>query len=96
MQLLVVTSYSADFLSHDLQYYKPDAVSTDKVVKLDSELHTQLPVLGSIVVEVGSHFMHLNDAADSDKGNVKPGLHSQSLFPVTKVVDYSSHVLLQN
>lgn len=75
MQLLVVASYSAEFLSHDKQYYKPDAVSTDKVVKLDSDLHTQLPVSRSIFVEVGSHFMHLNVAADSDKGNVKPGLH---------------------
>ena len=78
MQLLVLILNSAEFGSHDEQYYKPDDGSTDNVV--NSDLHIQEPVSWLIVVVAGSHLMHLNDATESVKGNLKPGLHSQSLF----------------
>ena len=77
VQLLVLISNSAVFGSQFKQYYKPDDGSTVNVV--NSDLHTQSP-LWPIVVVAGSHFMHLNVATESDKGNVKPELHSQSLF----------------
>ena len=78
MQLLVLISNWAVFGSHDKQYYKPDDGSTVNVV--NSDLHVQLPVSWLIVVVAGSQLIHLNVETESDKGNVKSVLHSQSLF----------------